>query len=167
MTKTTIILLSGLFVVAVVGLFVVVSMSPTDETNGDDTTDAVATSSPDETADEATPYPNIDRINAKHFYAEGTHTFVGELAMPTPCDLLETSAEVRESLPEQVTLQFSVVNEADTCAQVITPQRFMIEVEASEEASFDAQFMGRAIDLNLIEPEPGETPDDFELYIKG
>lgn len=163
----TIIILSGLFVAAVVGLFVLVGVSPTDEGNGDDTTDAVATSSPDETADEATPYPNINRITAKHFFVDGTHTFVGEIPMPTPCDLVETDAEVRESLPEQVTLQFSVVNEAEMCAQAVTPQRFLIEVEASEEASFDARFMDRTVELNLVEPAPGETPADFELYIKG
>ena len=110
----------------------------------------------------------IERINAVHFYEDGKHTFVGEIDMPTPCDLLDVGAVVMESFPEQIVLEFEVISEdTDLCAQVITSQRFMVEVSASEEATVQATLMGRSVELNLHEPQPGETPDDFELFIKG
>lgn len=112
-------------------------------------------------------YAHIDRIDGKHFYEDGVHTIVGELAMPTPCDLLNAEATVAESFPEQVTLDFEVINNAETCAQVITPARFQVRAEASEEATFSARFNGRPVELNLRPAAPGETPEDFELYIKG
>lgn len=116
----------------------------------------------------ATPYDYITRIDAKHFFEDGTHTLVGSIDMPTPCDLVEvTNVLIAESYPEQVTVEFSVINNADTCTQVITPQRFLVTFDAFEEASIDAHFMGRDVDLNLIPPAPGESPDDFELFIKG
>ena len=122
----------------------------------------------DEAGERDERFAYIERIDAVHFYEDGTHTFVGEIDMPTPCDLLEFGAVVMESFPEQIRLEFEVVNEdAEMCAQVITPQRFMIEATASEEATVSAQFMGSAIELNLRDPQPGETPDDFELFIKG
>ena len=109
----------------------------------------------------------IDQINAKHFFIDGTHTVVGQLTMPTPCDLLEHEVMVAESYPEQITINFTVLNNADTCAQVMTEQRFMVEVTASEEATFSATLEGRPVDLNLVPAAEGETPEDFELYYKG
>ncbi len=112
-------------------------------------------------------YDSVQRISAKHYYIDGTHTLVGEVSMPTPCDLLQAEADVVESFPEQVTVDFTVINNSDTCAQVITPQRFMVSVEASENAMFRARFQGRDVTLNLIPAAEGETPQDFELFIKG
>ncbi len=113
------------------------------------------------------PYPQVARIDAKHFFVDGVHTLVGEIEMPTPCDLVETSATVAESYPEQVTINFNVINTAEFCAQVVTKQRFSVPVTASPGATFTAQFMGRSVPLNLIPPLPGETPESFELFIKG
>ncbi len=115
----------------------------------------------------AVAYAEITRITAKHFYIDGVHTLVGEVDMPTPCDLLESSALVMESMPEQIAVSFNVVNSAEFCAQVVTAQRFKVSASASPAATFTATFMGRPVELNLIPAEPGETPDDFELFIKG
>lgn len=112
-------------------------------------------------------YASITRITAKHFYIDGVHTIAGEIPMPTPCDLIEADAQVAESMPEQITFAFTVVNNAEFCAQQITPQRFKVSAPASEDASLSATFMGRPVELNLVPPEEGETPDDFELFIKG
>jgi hypothetical protein len=112
-------------------------------------------------------YASITRINAKHFYSDGTHTLVGEIAFPTPCDLLESSVRVAESMPEQVTIDFAVINTAEVCAQQETSQRFKVEVRASEFATFTATLDGVPVELNLMPSLPGESPDDFELYIKG
>ena len=59
---------------------------------------------PEPVANEETPYDYIARVDAKHFYIDGTHTIAGEIPMPTPCDLLEADAIVRESMPEQATV---------------------------------------------------------------
>ncbi len=112
-------------------------------------------------------YDDVARIDAKHFYIDGVHTVVGSIDAPTPCDLVEGSAIVAESYPEQITLDFKVINNAETCVQVVTEQRFMISATASEEATFNAMIENRYVELNLIEAAPGETPEDFELYIKG
>lgn len=112
-------------------------------------------------------YAYIDRIDGKHYYSDGVHTVVGEIPMPTPCDLLEVESIVAESYPEQITLDFSVVNNAEFCAEVVTPQRFKVSAPASPEATFRALFENRSVELNLIEAAPGETPEEFELFIKG
>lgn len=112
-------------------------------------------------------YPQITQIDAKHFFIDGMHTLAGEITFPTPCDLLDWDVTVAESFPEQVTVSFSVTNYAETCAQVLTQQRFKVDFEASEEATIRARFEGRPIELNLIPALPGESPDDFELFIKG
>lgn len=158
--RTTIMFVVGLFAAVVIGMFVFAYMNRTAE----------VTNQPDggENMEESmTPYDNITRIDAKHFFIDGTHTLAGAIDLPTPCDLLETSALVAESFPEQVTADFTVINNSETCAQVVTSQRFLLSFDASEEASMSARFMGRNVDLNLIPAAEGETPDDFELYIKG
>lgn len=112
-------------------------------------------------------YPSITRITAKHYYINGVHTLAGEIPLPTPCDLLEVTSAVKESAPEQVGLIFTVINNAEVCAEQITNQRFKVSAEAGQDATFSAIFMGRQVELNLVPAGEGETPDDFELYIKG
>jgi len=112
-------------------------------------------------------YASITRVDAKHYYIDGVHTLAGEIAMPTPCDLLEVNALVMESYPEQIAIDFDVINNAQFCDQIITAQRFKVSAPASSEATFSAKFMGREVDLNLIPAGEGETPEDFELFLKG
>jgi len=112
-------------------------------------------------------YPEITRIDAKHFYADGTHTIVGSLIMPTPCDVLTAEASVAESFPEQVALAVSVLRTDEMCAQVLSEQRFLVTASASEAATFRAEFMGRPVQLNLIPASPGETPETVEIFEKG
>ena len=110
---------------------------------------------------------NVKRIDGKHFFKNGTHTVVGEITLPTPCDLLKTEAIIAESYPEQVTFLFTVINTTDTCAMVATNQRFKVEARASSQANLKATFNGSAVELNLIEASADETPEEFELFIKG
>jgi len=109
----------------------------------------------------------VERIDAKHFFINGEHTFAGTIELPTPCHLLQVDASVLESYPEQVVLDFTVLNNAEMCPQVITPQRFKVSVSASKQAVVSARWAGQPIELNLIPAAAGETPDDFELFIKG
>ncbi len=112
-------------------------------------------------------YAGITRIEGKHFFIDGIHTIVGEVNVPTPCDLLDVEVIIAESFPEQVTLDFTLNNSAEFCAQVVTTQRFMVTAKVSENATFKALLNSRAVELNLVEAAPGETPDSFELFIKG
>jgi hypothetical protein len=112
-------------------------------------------------------YAQITRVDAKHFFRDGEHTLVGEIIMPTPCDLLNWNAKVQESMPETAVIDFDVVNHSESCAEVATPQRFKVTFGASEKANMRARFMGRDIELNLIPAGQNENPDDYELFIKG
>lgn len=160
MNQRAITLSVALFILIVIGMFAFTYLQRADEDPANNEDDQMS-------GEEQDAYSSINRIDAKHFYIDGVHTIAGELSMPTPCDLLETSSLVAESYPEQVTFNFDVINNAEFCAQVVTPQRFMVSATASAEARFRAVFEGREVDLNLIEAEPGETPEDFELFIKG
>lgn len=161
MKTQTIYLIIGLFIAIVAGMIVFTylaqrSMEPADVVPAVDENPSVTSN----------PY-GIERIEATHFYIDGVHIIVGSIMMPTPCDLLDTSFTIAESMPEQITFEFDVINTADTCAQVVTEQRFKIEVSAFESASMRATFMGSPVELNLIPAAEGETPEDFELFIKG
>lgn len=149
----------ALFIVLVAGMFTFAYLKKSE----------IVETPADTTANEEgdVKYASITRITAKHYYIDGVHTLAGEINMPTPCDLLEVESRVMESFPEQVALDFNVVNNAEFCAQQITPQRFKVSAAASPEAVFGAKFMGRDVELNLVPAGEGETPDDFELFIKG
>lgn len=112
------------------------------------------------------PY-QISRIEAKHFFRDGVHTIVGEVTMPTPCDLLTTGARVAESMPEQVTYEFSVINTTTDCEVKPTKQRFSVAAKASDQANLAATFKGVPVALNMVEAGADETPESYELFIKG
>lgn len=158
MSNRTIVLFIVMFALIVVGMFLFTYLHTKDQTE--------EILVPEPTASTTNTY-GITRIDGKHFFVDGVHTIVGELALPTPCDLLTTDSIIAESYPEQVTFAFSVVNTTDVCAQVITNQRFKIEAQASKDAYLKATFMGTPVELNLVEAAPGETPESFELFIKG
>lgn len=159
MDKRTIILVVSFFLLIVVGMFVFAYLKRTEMVQ------APVVEAPVE--EEVVLYPDITRIDAKHYIIDGVHTFAGEVVLPTPCDLLEVESSVQESYPEKINLAFNVINNSDMCAQVMTTQRFMATASASPEATVQATFMGRSVELNLIPAAEGETPEEFELFIKG
>lgn len=160
MNKRTILLVVVVFVLIVAGMFTFAFLKRTELTT-------IPTPPVTTETETLVPYPNVTRIDAKHFFVDGVHTFVGQIELPTPCDLLQGETVVRESMPEQVTLVFTVINTAESCVETVTAQRFMLTATASEEAQITASFMGRVVPLNLIPAAPGETPEEFELFIKG
>lgn len=161
MSQKSIILIIVLFALIVLGMFIFANIksSQLDQAVVEDV--AQNDVGPD------VAYPDIKRIDAKHYFIDGKHTLVGEINFPTPCDLLETDSLVMESMPEQVRVNFNVINNSDDCDQVPTAQRFKVEASASSLATFSAWFMGREVELNLIPAAEGEVPEDFELFIKG
>lgn len=160
MSQKTIILISTLFIVLIAGMFIFAYMKRA-EIQQPVPEEQVPIEVPTD------PYADIARIDAKHYFIDGTHTLVGEVVVPTPCDLVEAQATVAESAPEQVTIDFTVVNTAESCAQVQTPYRFRTDFVASAEAVIAGRFMGRSIELNVIPAAPGEVPEEFELFSKG
>lgn len=113
--------------------------------------------------DDTTPYGSITHVDAKHFFENNVHTLVGEILMPTPCDLLEWNSRVLESNPEMVIIDFDVVNHTKTCTSTETPQHFSVSFSASEQAHIRARIMGREVTLNLISPAEGENVEDIKL----
>ena len=121
MDKKSIILVVSLFALIVAGMFIFAYMKRAE---------IVQPIAP-VVEEVAVPYPQITRITAKQFIIDGEHTFVGELELPTPCDLLQVTSAVQESYPEQIVLDFAIINNAEMCAQVVTTQRFMVTATAS------------------------------------
>lgn len=160
MSQKSIILIVTLFSLIVAGMFIYAHLKKTELNNA-------GTNQIQEPTEEINLYADIKRVNAKHFFIDGVHTLVGEINLPTPCDLLEAEALVMESFPEQVLIDFSIINNSEACIQVVTAQRFKVAAQASSEAVFRARLMGNEVDLNLIPAAEGETPDEFELFIKG
>ena len=158
MDRRTIILIVAIFILLIIGMFAFSSLMKK-EVEFNVPTDGLVK--------EVLPYPGITRVDAKHYFIDGLHTFVGELEMPTPCDLVDANSMVKESFPEQIQLDFTVINNSQMCEEVITAQRFLVEARASKEATISATFMGRVVELNLTPALPGESPADFELFIKG
>jgi len=87
-------------------------------------------------------------ITAKHQFIDGRHIVAGEIDLPTPCHLLNTQVQVAKSLPEQVTINFSATS-------------------TGEDASIKATWNGQKATLNLVPVAPGESIEDFEVFIKG
>lgn len=110
---------------------------------------------------------NIPDITAKHQFKNGSHIVAGEVNLPTPCYALDTKAVVLESLPEQVTLEFTATTQGEVCAQVLTTERFKIDFKASEGAIIKATWNGKPAKLNLIPAGPNEDLNDFEIFQKG
>jgi hypothetical protein len=160
MNRRAIIIAITLFALIVIGMFTFAFLKKNELQEG-------VVSETQEQPSAEVKYASITRVDAKHYFIDGVHTLAGEILMPTPCDLLDSSAVVMESFPEQVSIDFNVINNANFCEEQTTPQRFKISVPASEGATFRAAFMGRTVDLNLIPAAEGEVPDDFELFIKG
>jgi hypothetical protein len=159
MNQKSIVLVVVLFILIVVGMFVYAQLKKAELSE--------VVVAPNEEPAAPVPYADITRIDARHYFIDGMHTLVGEVIMPTPCDLLETKATIMESFPEQVLIDFTVVNTAENCIQMVTAQRFKVDFAASAEASIRAQFVGRNVELNLTPAAAGERPEDFELFIKG
>ena len=160
MENRNVIIAVTLLALIVVGMFVFTYLKKQEIKNND----PIKT---DEVVAGTVPYAQITRIDAKHFFDGKTHTLAGEILMPTPCDLLNWDTRVAESNPEQIIVDFNVVNHSETCTQMVTPQRFKVSFDASEKSNIRATLAGRFVELNLISASPDESPDDFELFIKG
>lgn len=156
MQTRTIILCTALFCALVAGMFIFTYLT---QREAPITVSRVATTTISTSA--------LAPINATHYYVDGVHTFVGQIDMPTPCDLLQAQAVVQETMPEQVQLNFTTINNDPGCSNVVTAQRFKVEARATKDAIISATLRGVPVELNLTPAPRGELPEQFELFIKG
>lgn len=159
MNRQTIILIVGLFAALLAGMFIYAYLKQVELDN------QKAEQVPQiEETDEFT----ISRVDAKHFYTvpPGIHTLAGEIAVPTVCDLITPNVVLLDD-GKRALISFDIVNNADECEPATAPQRFKVGFEASPDVQMEAYYKGERIELNLIPAGEGETPADFELYIKG
>ncbi len=167
MNRTTILLLIAL-IVALVGGWFIFSSLPGLSTGGTSVSDVSDEMPP---AEEETV--EITRIDAKHYYTMtgqgGVHTVAGELMMQSSCDLLNSNAVLLdEGEGTRAVISFDVVNnDPEVCDKTPTPQRFKIGFPAAKDIKIEAVYKGQEVPLNLIEAGPGESPADFELFLKG
>lgn len=107
----------------------------------------------------------VRTIEAMHQFIDGKHIIAGSVDLPTPCHTLREMIVVRESYPEQVTIEFTSATTAEVCIQVITEARFKVEFSASEKATIDATWNGEPATLKLT-PAMSNL-EQFEVMIKG
>lgn len=92
-------------------------------------------------------------IQAKHSYQEGTHTYEGTVALPTPCHRLLSNYQVAESQPERITINLMTRYQGESCAQVITDRPFWVTLPASRNASVNVTYNEQPAAFELFEVE--------------
>jgi hypothetical protein len=84
-------------------------------------------------------------VRADHYYQNGSHTYKGTLAVPTPCHEVTSQVTVMESHPEQVTIDLKEQGASNFCAQVITQAPFEVNFKASKDARITATLNGEPV----------------------
>jgi len=109
----------------------------------------------------------VQIIQTKHQYKNGTHTYVGEINLPTPCDVLNHEVVPAVGSTTSFSIAFTTSNTSDVCAQVITPRAFKVVFKAGESIQVSATLNGAPLRLNIFEVGQEEDLDTFEVFIKG
>lgn len=107
-------------------------------------------------------------IIASFSFDNGLHEYTGSIDFPNSCYELETKALVMESFPEQVILIFETNNVSSDilCTQVITPKKFRILFQATEQATVSAEYNGKPIDLLLVQEAALDNLEAMEEPVK-
>jgi hypothetical protein len=106
-------------------------------------------------------------VTAKHAFRNGEHIVAGEIPLPTPCHILDADSSVSSDKKTIYLSLNSSIKTAEVCTQVITPARFKVVARGDSSAQIAATLNSQPVTLNLIEADPSEDLDNFELYIKG
>ncbi len=168
MDKKSTYIIAGIVALAVVFFLVISFQKSTLDTKPTDANSAEVASTTSWVNTPAQPViTDKTVITAKHAYKAGKHIVAGEVPLPTPCDILDTTAIASTDLMSVVVRFASSVKTGEVCAQTITPARFKVSVAADKRAKITATFNGQPVTLNLIEAGPSDNLDNFELYIKG
>lgn len=167
MDKKSTIVMALIVIVAVLFIVFVAFKKTTVDTNDSATTSSSTTEWADAVAQSSTT-PGIKTVvTAKHAYRNGVHIVAGEIPLPSPCHILESTGSASASKDHVFIELASTIKTGETCPESITGARFKVSVPASKNATISATLNGREVILNLIEAGPNENLDNFELYIKG
>lgn len=160
MSKSNIIAVSVVIIIALIIIAYAGYQSMTNENN---------TPLPTDQKEEVNP--NQDKlITAKHQYVatSSKHYIAGTLTLPSICHELDTSVDVdREMTPVTATIHFDVTTTAENCSKAIGEARFKESFEAPKNAIIKATLNGAPVELNLIPVPKGEDISDFQIYVKG
>lgn len=96
-------------------------------------------------------------IPLRHNYSSGTHAYIGVVPVPTPCHILEASAIVRESFPEQVDIVVVSHPGEGVCAQVLSQKKFKVAFTASSDAYMSIFLDGRRASSTVTEVSTEEN----------
>lgn len=106
-------------------------------------------------------------ITAKHQWKAGSHTIAGEVVVPSPCHLLESSSSASADGTKAFLEIRASIAPGESCSQTPTPLRFKVTQKGDKNTAWSATYNGMAATLNLIEAGPNEDLSNFELFIKG
>ncbi len=109
----------------------------------------------------------VQIVNVKHQYKNGTHTYAGDIDLPTPCEKLTSSAVVDPQNSNKYTLTFTTTSTAQTCAQVRTSKSFKLSFKAGKDITVEGTLNGKKLRLNMFEVRADQDLDSFDIYIKG
>lgn len=89
----------------------------------------------------------MERVVVSKDYQNGEHIYKGTLVLPTPCHDIKQEVIVRESYPEQVQINLTIIDSGGVCAQVLTDKMFEVKFQASTEAVVQGFLEGVPIEL--------------------
>lgn len=87
-----------------------------------------------------------EELKTTVFYEKGKLKYSGTVVTPETCWDVETEAIIRESFPEQITINLTTKKVGQICGQALTEIPFSGEIQASEAASISVQLNGKVIE---------------------
>jgi hypothetical protein len=134
MDKKSSIIIAVILALAVI-VFIVVSFQKSSLNTKSDTASTTEwVNTPAEPSPED-PLTTKTIITAKHAYKNGIHTVAGEIPLPTPCHVLESSVSASADKQKVFIELLSSIKSGEMCAQVVTPARFKVSVPADAGAT--------------------------------
>ena len=108
--------------------------------------------------------PKESALAVAHHFSGGLHTYAGAIETPTPCYKVSSKIFSQKSTPEIIEISFNTKDSGGICAQVITPQEFMVSFSAGSDAKVSARLNGSPINLSVIEVSSFDSLHSFKSY---
>ena len=87
----------------------------------------------------------MSEVKVTTSFEDNVYTYKGVLTVPTPCHNINSDVIVRESFPEQVSIEFTTIETGEVCAQVLVDKKFEVSFQASEQANIQGFYNGLPI----------------------
>jgi hypothetical protein len=84
-----------------------------------------------------------DQLNIVTVFQNGSWEYSGIVYAPNSCTSVEHDVLIRESFPEQVSIEIKTMSTQEVCAQVITPKSFSGKFQASSRADISVTLDGK------------------------